>query len=95
MSIGRKCFLCGKGIIKSKQHRHHPGVAGGRWKQRAPKTPKVFKPNLHYAKIMIGNNLKRVRLCTKCLRRAKEVMKVKKKSVDVESVFPQTPVVTA
>lgn len=64
-----------------RQHKHHPGVAGGRWKRRAPKTLKVFKPNLHAAHVMVGNNLKKVRLCTKCLRRAKENMKEKIASV--------------
>lgn len=58
-----------------KQHKHHPGVAGGRWKKRAPKTQKVFRPNLHSARIMENGTSKRVRLCTKCLRRAKEAMK--------------------
>jgi len=68
---GYKCFLCGKGIEIGKQHKHHPGVAGGRWKKRAPKTTKIFKPNLHVAHILIGNVKKRVRLCTKCLRMVK------------------------
>lgn len=88
-----KCALCGKGAMIGKQHKHHPGVAGGRWKRRAPKTQKIFKPNLHYAKIMVGNNLKRVRLCTKCLRRAKEAMKVKNASVAIESTSVETPAV--
>ena len=65
------CFLCGKGIMIGKQHKHHPGVAGGRWKKRAPKTQKIFKPNLHNAHIMLQGIRKRVRLCTKCLRLVK------------------------
>lgn len=63
-----KCFNCGKGIIIGRQHKHHPGVAGGRWKRRAPKTVKVFHPNLHAARLLIAGNYKRVKLCTKCLR---------------------------
>lgn len=59
-----------------KQHKHHPGVAGGRWLKRAPKTQKIFKPNLHWTKIVVDGNFKKVRLCTKCLRIEKEKMKV-------------------
>jgi len=75
--MAMKCFNCSKGIQFGKQHKHHPGVAGGRWKKRAPKTPKLFKPNLHYARVPVGNNLKRVRLCTKCQRIYKDAMKPK------------------
>lgn len=77
--MAMKCFNCGKGRMVGHQHTHHPGVAGGRWKKRAPKTQKIFKPNLHYATIKVGlpagkagGNNKRVRLCTKCLRRQKK-----------------------
>ena len=66
-----ECFLCHKGSMTGKQHKHHPGVAGGRWKKRAPKTPKVFKPNLHAAHVMVGGINKKVKLCTKCLRKSK------------------------
>ena len=72
-----RCYLCGKGIMIGLQHKHHPGVAGGRWKKRAPKTRKVFKPNLHAAHIMVGNMQKSVRLCTKCQRIARAEMKAK------------------
>lgn len=68
------CDMCGKGTIIGRQHKHHPGVAGGRWKRRAPKTVKVFKPNLHAAHILVDGMKKRVRLCTKCLRIAKDAM---------------------
>lgn len=69
-----RCANCEKGVMVGKQHKHHPGVAGGRWKKRAPKTQKIFKPNLHSAKIMVDGMSKRVRLCTKCLRLAKQAM---------------------
>jgi len=72
------CFNCGKGVMYGKQHKHHPGVAGGRWKRRAPKTPKVFRPNLHVAHIKVAGNEKRVKLCTKCLRMYKRSVAEKK-----------------
>lgn len=66
-----KCDLCGKGKMYGLQHRHHAGVAGNRWNRRAPKTPKVFKPNLHVAHIEDHGMKKKVKLCTKCLRMVK------------------------
>lgn len=57
------CDNCGRGVQYGETGRHGRGVAGGRWKKRAQKTRKVFKPNLHKWKGM--------KLCTKCLRRAK------------------------
>lgn len=66
-----KCELCKKGIMIGKQHTHHRGVAGGRWLKRAPKTQKIFKPNLHAAHILVNGMRQKVRLCTKCLRRTK------------------------
>lgn len=60
------------------QHKHHSGVAGGRWKKRAPHTQKIFKPNLHSARIVVDGVPKRVRLCTKCLRSLRKSAKVTK-----------------
>lgn len=72
-----KCENCKKGIMVGRQHKHHPGVAGGRWKKRAPQTRKVFKPNLHLARVFINGAYKRMKLCTKCLRilKGKEILR--------------------
>jgi len=70
--MAMKCDNCGKGRMVGRQHTHHPGVAGGRWKKRAPKTQKIFKPNLHFARVKVNGGLKRLRLCTKCLRLLKK-----------------------
>lgn len=69
-----RCANCDKGIMIGRTHKHHPGVAGGRWKKRAPKTQKIFKPNLHVARIMVDGTRKKVKLCTKCLRLARQAM---------------------
>ena len=83
--MAMKCFNCHKGRMVGRQHTHHPGVAGGRWKKRAPKTQKIFKPNLHWAKVKINGMMKRVRLCTKCLRRAKkETREIQSKRISTQ-----------
>ncbi len=73
-----------------KTHRHHPGVAGKRWIQRAPSHSKTFKPNLHAAHILLDGTTRRLRLCTKCLRRAKEAMQIKSQVEVIEA--PQVTV---
>ena len=59
-----KCFSCKKGVM----YGHNVSHAKNR-------TKRLFKPNLHVARIKVGNAFKRVRLCTKCLRSAKREMK--------------------
>jgi ribosomal protein L28 len=73
-----KCDLCGKGRTISTKQRHHRGVAGGKWKHRAPKTLKVIMPNLHAFKGFLINEKGlptgrrgHWKFCTKCLRRVK------------------------
>lgn len=63
-----KCELCGKGVVIGKDgtYRH-----GGRWARRAPKVRRVWKPNLRVAKVTIGGQTKRMRICTKCLKKVK------------------------
>ncbi|MCL5433117.1 MAG: 50S ribosomal protein L28 [Patescibacteria group bacterium] len=92
--MAMKCYLCGKGKMIGRQHKHHPGVAGGRWKRRAPHTLKIFKPNLHSARIQVDGFTKRVRLCTKCLRIVKEDRQLKKNSID-KTKEPQTLIATS
>ncbi|MFA9289377.1 MAG: L28 family ribosomal protein [Weeksellaceae bacterium] len=67
-----ECFHCGKTIIYGRSHTHHRGVAGGRWKKRAQKTQRIFRPNLQPVIIMLKGEEKRVKLCMKCLKRVKK-----------------------
>ncbi|HLL60441.1 MAG TPA: L28 family ribosomal protein [Candidatus Nitrosocosmicus sp.] len=66
------CFYCEKGNIRGTSHTHHRGVAGGRWKKRAPKTLKIFKPNLQPVTVVQDNEQFAVKLCTKCIKRIKK-----------------------
>jgi large subunit ribosomal protein L28 len=69
------CFNCGKGIM----YGHNVSHAKNR-------TRKIFKPNLHSAKILIGNAYKRVKLCTKCQR-----LLVKNRNVEILEPAPEEP----
>lgn len=66
------CYHCGKGVLFGRSHTHHRGVAGGRWKKRAPKTRRIFIPNLQPVEIVEKGKELRVKLCSKCLKRIKK-----------------------
>lgn len=67
-SMAYVCDYCARGVQYGETGKHHRGVAGAQWKKRAHSTRKVFKPNLHVARVMVGNDKVKVKLCTKCLR---------------------------
>lgn len=55
-----RCDYCGKGAM----HGHNVSHSKRR-------TKKIFKPNLHSARVYINGVNKKLRLCTKCLRSLK------------------------
>ncbi len=59
-----KCDNCGKGIMVG----HNVSHAKNR-------TRRIFKPNLHSARILAGGNYRKMKLCTKCLRTLKDKAK--------------------
>ena len=73
------CYHCGKTVLFGRSHTHHRGVAGGRWKKRAPKTRRIFRPNLQKVTILEKGKEKQVKLCAKCIKRIKKDSKEGKK----------------
>ncbi|MEI7652800.1 MAG: L28 family ribosomal protein [bacterium] len=67
-----RCFITGKGNLYGRSHTHHRGVAGGRWKKRAPKTNRIFKPNLQPVTILVDGMRKQVRISASALKRVKK-----------------------
>jgi ribosomal protein L28 len=67
-----ECYHCGKTMLYGRSHTHHRGVAGGRWKKRAPKTQRIFHPNLQKIEILEKGIIKSVKLCAKCIKRVKK-----------------------
>ena len=76
------CFNCGKGIM----YGHNVSHAKNR-------TRKIFKPNLHSARIIVGGVAQRVKLCTKCVGKFRDATKNVKGTEVVEA--PAAPVVSA
>jgi len=67
-----KCANCGKGVM----YGHNVSHAKNR-------TRKIFKPNLHVARIFINGNRRKMRLCTTCLRMLKSVARETRKASPV------------
>ena len=80
------CFHCGKGVVFGRSHTHHRGVAGGRWKKRAPKTRKIFLPNLQKVSIIEKGKEKRVKLCTKCLKRVEKDLEQRGVGLEIDDI---------
>jgi len=73
------CYHCGKGVMHGRSHTHKRGVAGGRWKKKAPKTQRLFRANIQRMTIIENGKEKRVKLCAKCIKRIKKDVKEGKK----------------
>lgn len=75
------CDNCGKGIIHGRQSSHGRGVAGKRWKKRAQKTPRLFKPNLQKIAVFLNNKASQMRLCASCISKFRKEGKIKKPQI--------------
>lgn len=78
--MAMKCMYCGKGVMYGHNVSHS--------KRR---TPRVFKPNLHSARVKTTTGFVRLKLCTKCLRTIKNI----KVSEPVETPKETAPQATA
>lgn len=66
------CQNCGKIKVMGRSKTHKRGVAGKRWKKRAPVTPRLFKINLQMATVVVNDKEVQMKLCTKCIKRFKK-----------------------
>lgn len=65
--MAMKCMNCGKGVMYGHNVSHS--------KRR---TRKIFKPNLHHARVQTTTGFVRLKLCTKCLRTIKKIQVIEK-----------------
>ena len=59
------CELCGKHTVFGRNIRHKHS---GRWKRKAPRTSRTFKPNVHRRKFIIDGKTVRMNVCTQCVK---------------------------
>lgn len=65
--MSRVCAICGKGPQFGHNIRH---IHSGQWARRAPKTNKVWYPNLQTVRaIMENGETRRIKVCTDCLKK--------------------------
>ena len=71
------CENCKKVTVAGRTQTHHRGVAGKRWKKRAPMTLRVFRPNLQKVTVLLAGKSVQQKLCTSCIRKFKKEGKIK------------------
>ncbi|MBU0997958.1 50S ribosomal protein L28 [Patescibacteria group bacterium] len=70
------CQNCGKIKVMGRRKSHKRGVAGKRWKKRAPVTPRLFNVNIQMATVTENGKKTQMKLCTKCIKRFKKDGKI-------------------
>jgi large subunit ribosomal protein L28 len=60
-----RCEECGKKTQFGRSIQHQ---RGGGWYRRAPKTNRVFKPNVRRQKVLKNGEIVRMHICTRCIR---------------------------
>lgn len=68
--MAARCEVCGKGTAFGRNIRHKHS---GRWQRKAPRTNRVYRPNLHRQVLWIDGQKVKVNLCTRCLRNQMKV----------------------
>ncbi|HLF18023.1 MAG TPA: 50S ribosomal protein L28 [Candidatus Omnitrophota bacterium] len=69
------CIICGKGSIPGNKYKRRGQIkrTGGAGSKIVGKTLRVFKPNLQKIKIRLEGTVKRVNVCTGCIKAGKIV----------------------
>lgn len=60
----------------AKKHRRGQSGAGGRWRFKAPKTRRTWKPNLRKAKVKVNGTVKRMKMTMKDYKKLKQEDKI-------------------
>ena len=60
--MAKTCELCGKAPVVGRQHSHANNVS-----------PRRFLPNLQVVRAIVNGGIRRIRVCTRCLRSNKVV----------------------
>jgi large subunit ribosomal protein L28 len=58
--MAKHCEICGKSPVVGRQHSHANNVS-----------PRRFEPNLQTVRALVNGGIKRLRVCTRCIRSGK------------------------
>jgi large subunit ribosomal protein L28 len=67
--MAKTCEMCGKGTVAGKRIQHHHSI---QWRMKAPKTNRVFKPNLRNVKVDLDGKVQTLTICMKCYKRMRK-----------------------
>jgi large subunit ribosomal protein L28 len=69
--MSKVCEVCGKGTVAGKRVQHHS--KGSKWRYKAPKTCRVFEPNVAKVKVLNEQGeISTIKVCMKCLKKVKQ-----------------------
>jgi large subunit ribosomal protein L28 len=66
--MATSCAVCGKGKLFGHNIRH---IHSGAWALRAPKTQRIYKPNLQTVHTKVNGTPAKLKVCTKCIKAGK------------------------
>ncbi|OGC36350.1 hypothetical protein A3K02_00905 [candidate division WS6 bacterium RIFOXYD1_FULL_33_8] len=64
--MAKVCELCEKSTVAGRRIQHHHSIG---WRFKAPRSTRVFKPNLRKIKVEIDGDVVTVNTCMKCYKR--------------------------
>ncbi|MBI3087499.1 MAG: 50S ribosomal protein L28 [Candidatus Omnitrophica bacterium] len=64
------CVICGKGAVAGRTYTHRGmlKIKGGVGRKTVRKSRRRFLPNLQRVRILLNRSVKRVKVCTACLK---------------------------
>lgn len=73
--MSKICYICGKKPVAGRtiQRRGLAKKKGGVGRKITGITPRRFLPNLQFVRAFIDGHVKRIRVCTKCLKAGKVI----------------------
>ncbi|MEW5894795.1 MAG: 50S ribosomal protein L28 [Candidatus Omnitrophota bacterium] len=71
--MAKVCEICGKGAIPGNKYKRRGMIRrkGGAGSKIVGKTLRRFLPNLQHVKTMVNGTVKRIDVCTKCIKAEK------------------------
>ena len=64
--MAKVCELCEKSTVAGKRIQHHHSIG---WRFKAPRSKRVFKPNLRKVKVDMQGDIKSMYVCMKCYKK--------------------------
>ena len=73
--MARVCELTGKKTAFGSNQKHKRGRSGGggKWRFKAPKTKRTWKPNLRKVKVMVNGTSRRIKISMKAYKKLRKV----------------------